>query len=636
MYLATELLRELDNPDLSESQRALVRCRLARHQERAGDYGAATEALGELWRGVGARPMLKGLDNETKASVLLRVGALTGWIGSAGQMEGSQEAAKDLISESLRTFDELGLRDKVGEARSDLALCYWREGAFDEARVTLQEALDEFDESNVEQRAVALIRSALVERTSNRLSESLRIYKNSAPLFEEMDDHLLTATFHNGFGNVLNRLSSVEERKDYVDLALIEYAAASFHFERAGHERYQGCVENNLGFLFSMVGNFEEAHEHLDRAQMIYTRLKDDHVAQIDETRARVLLAEGRTVEAEKTARAAVLRLEKGDELHLLAEALTTHGIALARLGHQAQAREALERAVSVAEQAGDFEGAGLAALTLIEQLGTNLSNEDIWITIHHAGILLEKTQDIATLRRLAKAFLVLHKVLAPKDWTNFSLQRAVLRYEGHWIKLALKETGGRVTPAARLLGLKSHQTLIHLIKVRHKELVNSRLAVRKRRRHIFSKSRKIKKNKGPDLQRAASQIRILHVEDNKAVASLVKETLELEGWKIETCADGKLALGKIDSKTQYDLILLDDDLPGLNGLELVQRTRSIAHRQHTPIVMLSATVDNAAAHEAGADLGLHKPEDIGSLAETIGRLLKCERTARSDREFRR
>ncbi len=628
MYLATELLRELDNPDLSESQRALVRCRFARHQERAGDYGVATEALGELWRGVGARPMLKGLDNETKASVLLRVGALTGWIGSAGQMEGSQEAAKDLISESLRTFDELGLRDKVGEARSDLALCYWREGAFDEARVTLQEALDEFDESNVEQRAVALIRSALVERTSNRLSESLRIYKNSVPLFEEMDDHLLAATFHNGFGNVLNRLSSVEERKDYVDLALIEYAAASFHFERAGHERYQGCVENNLGFLFSMVGNFEEAHEHLDRAQMIYTRLKDDHVAQIDETRARVLLAEGRTVEAEKTARAAVLRLEKGDELHLLAEALTTHGIALARLGHQAQAREALERAVSVAEQAGDFEGAGLAALTLIEQLGTNLSNEDIWITIHHAGILLEKTQDIATLRRLAKAFLVLHKVLAPNDWTNFSLQRAVLRYEGHWIKLALKETGGRVTPAARLLGLKSHQTLIHLIKVRHKELVNSRLAVRKRRRHIFSKSRKIKKNKGPDLQRAASQIRILHVEDNKAVASLVKETLELEGWEIETCANGNVALEKIAGNAHYDLIILDNDLPGLNGLQLVQRTRSIAHRRHTPIVILSATVDNAAAHEAGADLGLHKPEDIGSLAERIGRLLKCERAA--------
>ena len=38
----------------------------------------------------------------------------------------------------------------MGEARSDLALCYWRSGAYDEARVILQEALREFDESDIE------------------------------------------------------------------------------------------------------------------------------------------------------------------------------------------------------------------------------------------------------------------------------------------------------------------------------------------------------------------------------------------------------------------------------------------------------------------------------------------------------
>ena len=94
--------------------------------------------------------MLEGLDDETKAQVLLRVGALTGWIGSASQIEGSQEMAKDLISESIRIFQDLGEKNKAGGARSDLALCYWREGAFDEARVTLQEALAEFDEGDVE------------------------------------------------------------------------------------------------------------------------------------------------------------------------------------------------------------------------------------------------------------------------------------------------------------------------------------------------------------------------------------------------------------------------------------------------------------------------------------------------------
>src|SRR6266404_9786832 len=88
---------------------------------------------------------------------------------------------------------------------------------------------------------------------TGRLTEALRIYEDSATLFDKVTDPLLTAIFHHGFANVLNQLSSIENRKDYVDLALIEYAAASFYFEQAGHDRFHACVENNLGFLFSTL-----------------------------------------------------------------------------------------------------------------------------------------------------------------------------------------------------------------------------------------------------------------------------------------------------------------------------------------------------------------------------------------------
>src|SRR5216684_5023280 len=185
MYLATAILHELDNPDLTRTERARLRCRLARQYEQAGEYETASEAMAELWRGVGARPALEGLDAETKALVLLRVGALTGWLGSAGQIAGSQEMAKDLISESLRAFEELGQRNKVGEARSDLARCYWRQGAYDEARVTLRLALDEFSESDAELKAIALLRLGEVERTSRRLTEALHIYESMASLVDQ-------------------------------------------------------------------------------------------------------------------------------------------------------------------------------------------------------------------------------------------------------------------------------------------------------------------------------------------------------------------------------------------------------------------------------------------------------------------
>jgi tetratricopeptide (TPR) repeat protein len=493
MYLATEILTELERTDLSSSDRALLRCELARRQEQAGDYDAASEALAEFWQGVGARPNADGLHDSAKAEVILRAGAITGWIGSANKIEGAQEAAKDLMSESLRIFRACGMRSKAGEAQSELALCYWREGAYDEARVMLQEAYRDIDEQNIERRAVALLNQALVERESRRLNEALRLHNEAKPLIDKITNPLLIALFHHGYANVLNRLSDIEHRTDYIDLALIEYAAASFHFGEAGHVRFQGCVENNIGFLLGSIGRFPEAHDHLDRAQVLMTRLKDNvHLAQVDETRATILLAEGRNnVEAEKTARCAVRRLENSDELSLLAEALTTHGIALAKLKHPDQAREVLDRAVNVAEQVGNFEKAGIAALTIIEQLGGNLSTEDVCKIIDRAGSLLEKTQNIDTLRRLASAafegLFLAQAVPAPPNWEGFSLREAVRQYERNLIKKALEESGGSVTRAAPLLGFKGHQSLVYLINSRHKkELVNVRLPVHARRKHIM------------------------------------------------------------------------------------------------------------------------------------------------------
>jgi len=117
-------------------------------------------------------------------------------------------------------------------------------------------------------------------------------------------------------------------------------------------------------------------------------------------------------------------------------------------------------------------------------------------------------------------------------------------------------------------------------------------------------------------------EVTVLHVEDHDIVAVMAKEMLEIEGWEVETCADGNIALGKICGLTPYDLLLLDYDLPGVNGLELVSRARRLVHRARTPIVVLSATPIGAAAREAGADVFLQKPQDVTSLVETISQLL--------------
>jgi CheY-like chemotaxis protein/tetratricopeptide (TPR) repeat protein len=621
-----ELVRQLGDANLSANQRAQLRCQLARQREEEGDYEAAREAMGELWQRVGERPLVEGLDEETKGEVLLRVGALTGWIGSSKQIDKSQEVAKNLLTESILLFEGLGENEKAAAAHTDLAYCYWREGGFDEARVILQEALTRLALVDNETKAVALLRSAIVERSAKRFHDALRIHTEAAPLFDGISNHLLRAQFHNGFANVLNFLSATEYREDYVDRALIEYAAASFHFEQAGHERYRGCVENNLGFLFSTIGKFGKAHEHLDTAQMIFTSLKDVHLAQVDETRARVMLAEGRLVDAEKASRRAVQTLEKGDELSLLAEALTTHGISQARLQHPKQARATLERAIDVAEQVGDIHSAGLAALTLIEQLDKQLSDDDLCATIERAETLLAGTRDTATLQRLCtcacRVLARVHGYPTRPDWPSFSLKEAIQRYEAHFIEMALKDSGGRVTQAASLLGLPGHQALLFMLDSRHKNLNNARVPMAPRRRSIIDGG-KTPGIEGENASKKTRTIKILHVEDDETMARMMKETLTPEGWEVETCADGTDAMGKILSHAEYDLLLLDYELPGMNGIQLVQHARSVAHRRLLPIIILSATLDETAARMAGADALLRKPEDIAAVTETVARLLR-------------
>jgi CheY-like chemotaxis protein len=635
MDLASQLaaLRE-QRRDLPLAERVELSCRLAKQLEKAGEYEEAREALEEFWPTEGDTPKLEGLDREHGARVLLRVGSLIGWLGSAHQADGAQESAKDLLTKSLRIFEELGHSEGIAEAFADLGICYWREGAFDEARINLESALANLTVHNPELKAVIAIRTGLVEIAAHRLSDALRIFNECAPIVESLTDDAVKGTFHNLFAVLLRRIARLENRDDFLDRALIEYAAAAFHFEQAGHIRFQGCVDINLGFLFFTLGRFPEAHQHLDRARDLFIAISDSvHLAQVNDTRARALLVEGRLTEAEQFSRSAKKTLEKGDERALLAEALTTHAVVLARRGRQPSARMQLQRAIEVGETAGDLEGAGRAYLTLIEELGAQTSLRDLVLAYRSAISLLKDSEDPASRKRLISCAGILLDALPGLDvedqellnqgWESFSLKQHLRESERTAIERALRDADGSVTRAARLLGFKHHQSLISLLNSRHKELLGNRSAVRKRRRQIVVRPKRLAKRiRKTQSQRPASQVSILHVEDHKMVANLVGELLTAEGWRVELCSDADTALLKLTGNEHYDGLITDNNLPGLSGLELVERVRKITHRRRIPIVVLSGDDIEKAAWRAGANEFLRKPEKIDRIVVTIERLL--------------
>ena len=413
-----------------------------------------------------------------------------------------------------------------------------------------------------------------------------------------------------------------EKRADYADRAIVEFTAAIYHYEQAGHERYCATNLNNLAMLLYQVGRYAEAHDSLDRAREIFERHADPgNLAQVNETRARVLVAEGHYKEAGSILPGVIRAFESGSDHALLADALTLQGVVWAKLGAQEGSLRNLRHAASIAQDSGALTQAGRAVLTLIEEHGQErLSEAELFDVYRRADELLKDTQDAEDLARLRACARVMGQKLIGTRLSDagFALPDAVLAYEERFIREALEAEQGSISRAAKRLGIR-HQSLIHTLKTRHKDLLDLRTPAKARRRSITRHGSKRTPQAAGKRARVAA---ILYVEDNKLVAEAVRETLELEGRHVVACENGATALKLLEGKEPFDLLLFDNDLPYVSGLELVRRARQLPHRRRTPIIMLSASDVEPEAWRAGVDAFLRKPDDVGRLAEMVTRLL--------------
>ena len=254
---------------------------------------------------------------------------------------------------------------------------------------------------------------------------------------------------------------------------------------------FRADIKNNVGLILFNLSRFREAHKYLSEARRLSVRLKDKtRTAQYDESAAQVLIAEGRLVEAEAVARKAVSTLEKAGHQCMAAEALITQGIALARSHRTERAQLIFQRAIEVARQVNALNTAGLAALTLIEEID-QLSPATLHAAYRQAREWLLNAQGQEIKLRLGDAAAKLaasvqHGELSSEEATEIlltkpcDLQDKVLKYEKALIKQALAQANGRVTHAASLLGIQ-YQGLIYIIESRHKDLLKERSPIRRR-----------------------------------------------------------------------------------------------------------------------------------------------------------
>lgn len=119
----------------------------------------------------------------------------------------------------------------------------------------------------------------------------------------------------------------------------------------------------------------------------------------------------------------------------------------------------------------------------------------------------------------------------------------------------------------------------------------------------------------------------VLLVEDNRAIAEMVGDYLEQQGYGLDFASDGMTGL-HLSLENSYDVIILDLTLPGIDGLEICRRLRTEA-KKSTPVLMLTArgTLDDRVSGlDTGADDYLIKPFDVEELEARVRALIRRER----------
>lgn len=118
---------------------------------------------------------------------------------------------------------------------------------------------------------------------------------------------------------------------------------------------------------------------------------------------------------------------------------------------------------------------------------------------------------------------------------------------------------------------------------------------------------------------------RVLIADDDPAICTLIETVLRKGPYEIVTRNDAESALVALGREGPFDIIICDFMLPGISGIDLIERLRADERTRSTPILMVSGHTNYAMdgrAKNAGANLFLNKPFTISQLRTAVNSLL--------------
>ena len=126
------------------------------------------------------------------------------------------------------------------------------------------------------------------------------------------------------------------------------------------------------------------------------------------------------------------------------------------------------------------------------------------------------------------------------------------------------------------------------------------------------------------------AKARILVIDDDRVQRATARKLLEGASFEVDEAADGEAGLTKIQSAPRYSLVVLDFTMPGLDGLEVLNKLRSDTATESLPVIVATAQEDErleAQLMNAGADDYIHKPLDPARFVARVRAALRRART---------
>lgn len=282
--------------------------------ERCGRYEEALAELRHIWEDYNFSPDITAFAPREAAEILLRCGALIGFLGHNKQIPKSQEKSKNLLTEARSRFFEIYDVEKIAECENYLALAYWRTGELVEAETWIEESLSQNLPASSHIRLHSYIIKCLIYIPAKKHLEIISLLNTLEKDFSACKDDCLKGDFYNHYGLALKNIGETSRALEKLETAR--------HFHRkAGHLIYLGTVENNLSQLYKSLKRFPEAHKTIDSATKTFRHIKDRTREGFSlDTKAQIFFDEEKYQEALEVIEKAILILTKSENAAYLVE----------------------------------------------------------------------------------------------------------------------------------------------------------------------------------------------------------------------------------------------------------------------------------------------------------------------------